>query len=163
MSDQITLTGLVATTPRHLVTSEGLPITSFRLASTRRRFDRGQQKWIDGETNWFTVTAFRQLAINTVGSIAKGQRVLVTGRLRVRDWESGERAGTTVEVDADALGHDLTFGTADFTRSLGGGSGAGSRDDAPESDAEAAPSAPEGDDAAEAGADPIPEAAALPF
>lgn len=119
MSDQITLTGLVATTPRHLVTSEGLPITSFRLASTRRRFDRGQQKWIDAETNWFTVTAFRGLAVNVVGSIAKGQRVLVTGRLRVRDWESGERAGTTVEVDADALGHDLTFGTADFTRTLG--------------------------------------------
>ena len=41
MTDTITLTGLVATTPRHLVTSEGLPITSFRLASTQRRYDRG--------------------------------------------------------------------------------------------------------------------------
>ena len=118
MTDSITLTGLVATTPRHLVTSEGLPITSFRLASTQRRYDRGAQKWIDGETNWYTVTCFRQLAINVVGSIAKGQRIVVAGRLRVRDWESGERAGTTVEIDADALGHDLSWGTSVFTRSV---------------------------------------------
>ncbi len=49
MSDTITLTGLVATTPRHLVTSTGLPITTFRLASTQRRYDRAQQKWVDGD------------------------------------------------------------------------------------------------------------------
>ncbi len=118
MTDTITLTGLVATTPRHLVTSEGLPITSFRLASTQRRYDRGAQKWIDGETNWYTITAFRQLAVNVVGSVNKGQRVVVSGKLRVRDWESGDRAGTTVEVDADALGHDLSWGTSVFTRSV---------------------------------------------
>lgn len=118
MTDAITVTGLVATTPRHLVTSEGLPITSFRLASTQRRYDRSAQKWIDGETNWYTVTAFRQLAVNVVGSVNKGQRVVVTGKLRVRDWESGDRAGTTVEIDADALGHDLAWGTSVFTRSV---------------------------------------------
>jgi len=118
MTDAITVTGLVATTPRHLVTSEGLPITSFRLASTQRRYDRGAQKWIDGETNWYTVTAFRQLAVNVVGSVNKGQRVVVSGKLRVRDWESGDRAGTTVEIDADALGHDLAWGTSVFTRSV---------------------------------------------
>lgn len=112
----ITITGLVATTPRHLVTSEGLPITSFRLASTSRRYDRGAQKWIDGETNWYTVTAFGQLAINVVGSVAKSQRVLVTGTLRVRDWQSGDRAGTTVEIDAQHIGHDLAWGTSVFTR-----------------------------------------------
>jgi single-strand DNA-binding protein len=118
MTDTITLTGLVATTPRHLVTSEGLPITSFRLASTQRRYDRGKQSWIDGDTNWYTITAFRQLAINVVGSVNKGQRIVVSGKLRVRDWESGDRAGTTVEVDADAIGHDLAWGTSVFTRSV---------------------------------------------
>jgi single-strand DNA-binding protein len=118
MSDTITVTGLVATTPRHLVTSEGLPITSFRLASTQRRFDRGEQRWIDGDTNWFTVTAFRQLATNVVGSVVKGQRVVVTGRLRVRDWRTDEKNGTSVEIDADALGHDLGWGTAVFTRTV---------------------------------------------
>ncbi len=118
MTDLLTLTGLVATEPRHLVTSDGLPITSFRLASTQRRFDRAEQKWIDGETNWYTITCFRQLAINVSSSIDKGNRVVVTGRLRIRDWTSGEKAGTTVEVDADAVGHDLAWGTAVYTRSV---------------------------------------------
>ncbi len=118
MSDVLTLTGLVATTPRHLVTSEGLPITSFRLASTQRRFDRSQERWIDGETNWYTVTAFRQLAINVSTSIEKGQRVVVTGRLKIRDWENGERTGTTIEIEADAIGHDLSWGSTVYTRSV---------------------------------------------
>jgi len=54
--DNLTLAGLVTPTPRHLLTSEGLPITSFRLASTQRRFDKAIEKWIDGDTNWYTVT-----------------------------------------------------------------------------------------------------------
>ena len=118
MSDHLTITGLVATPPRHIVTSEGLPITSFRLASTQRRFDRGQEKWIDGDTNWYTITAFRQLAIHAASSIEKGQRVVLSGRLRIRDWENGERTGTTVDIEADALGHDLAWGTSAFTRSI---------------------------------------------
>ncbi len=118
MSEIITVTGLVATTPRHLVTQDGLPITSFRMAASHRRFDRTANKWVDGETNWFTVTAFRQLAINAAGSVSKGERVLVTGKLRVRDWDNGERAGTSVEIEAEAIGHDLTWGTATFTRTV---------------------------------------------
>lgn len=118
MSDQVTVVGLVATTPRHLVTQDGLPITSFRLASSHRKFDRKENKWIDGETNWFTVTAFRQLAINSAGSVAKGDRVIVSGKLRVRDWDNGERAGTSVEIEADGLGHDMTWGSSVFTRTV---------------------------------------------
>lgn len=118
MSDHLTITGLVATPPRHIVTSEGLPITSFRLASTQRRFDRSQEKWIDGETNWYTITAFRQLAIHAANSIEKGQRVVLSGRLRIRDWANGDRTGTTVDIEADALGHDLAWGTTVFTRSI---------------------------------------------
>jgi single-strand DNA-binding protein len=117
MSDTITLTGLVATTPKHLVTGDGLSITNFRLASTQRRFDRKEQKWVDGDTNWYTVTTFRQLANNVVTSVQKGQRIVVTGRLRLRDWATDDKRGTNVEVDAEALGHDLTWGTASFTRS----------------------------------------------
>ncbi|MCU1513397.1 MAG: single-stranded DNA-binding protein [Microbacteriaceae bacterium] len=118
MTDTITLSGLVATAPRHLVTSEGLPITSFRLASTQRRFDRSQERWVDGDTNWYTITAFRQLAMNVAGCVVKGDRVIATGRLRIREWSTGEKAGTTIEVDADAIGPDLTWGTAPFTRSI---------------------------------------------
>lgn len=118
MSELITVSGLVATTPRHLVTQDGLPITSFRLAASQRRFDRAQNKWVDGETNWYTITAFRQLAINTSHSVSKGERIVVHGKLRVRDWDNGERAGTSVEVEAEVVGHDLSWGTAVFTRTV---------------------------------------------
>ena len=66
----------------------------------------------------FTITSFRQIALNVNASVQKGQRVVVTGRLRVRDWESGEKVGTTVDIDVDAIGHDLAWGTASFTRSV---------------------------------------------
>lgn len=118
MSEQISVTGLVATTPRHLVTAEGLPITSFRLASSTRRFDRTQNKWVDGETNWYTITAFKQLGINSAGSVNKGDRIMVQGVLRIRDWDNGERAGTSVEVEASAMGHDLSWGSSVFTRTV---------------------------------------------
>ena len=110
--------GLVATTPRHLVTQDGLPITSFRLASSFRKYDRVKNKWVDAETNWFTVTSFRQLAVNTATSISKGDRVLVIGKLRVRDWDNGERAGTSVEVEAESIGHDLVWGSSSFVRTV---------------------------------------------
>jgi single-strand DNA-binding protein len=118
MTDTITLKGLVATTPRHIVTSDGLSITSFRLASTTRRFDRGENRWIDGETNWYTITAFRQLALNAASSVSKGQRIILTGVLRIREWESDERTGTNVEVESESIGHDLAWGTAVFNRSV---------------------------------------------
>jgi single-strand DNA-binding protein len=69
-----------------------------------------------GETNWYTVTAFRQLAQNVGSSVQKGDRVVVTGRLKIRKWESGQREGMVVEIDAEAIGHDLAWGTSTFTR-----------------------------------------------
>lgn len=116
MSEVIALTGLVATTPRHLVTQDGLPITSFRLASAQRKFDRTKSTWIDAETNWYTISAFRQLAINSATSVSKGDRILVLGKLKIRDWDNGERSGTSVEIEAESIGHDLLWGTSDFTR-----------------------------------------------
>ena len=118
MSDQYSVTGLVATTPRHLVTQDGLPITSFRLAASLRKFDRTLNRWVDAETNWFTITSFRQLAVNSSMSISKGDRILVMGRLRVRDWDNGERAGTSVEIEAESIGHDLVWGSTTFTRTV---------------------------------------------
>ena len=122
MSDTITLTGFVATIPRALTTGEGLAITSFRLASSQRKFDRSQDRWVDGETNWYTITTFRQLATNCAVSVHKGDRIVVTGRLRIRDWQAGEKSGTNIEVDAEALGPDLSWGTAAFSRNLGSAS-----------------------------------------
>jgi single-strand DNA-binding protein len=116
MPDTITVTGLIATPITHTVTSEGLEISSFRLASHHRRFDRETRSWVDGDTNWFSVTAFRQLAANLHASLEKGQRVVVTGRLRVREWRDGEKSGRDVEIIADALGPDLAWGTAEYTK-----------------------------------------------
>ena len=118
MTDIITVTGLVATTPRYIVTSEGHSIASFRLASNQRRFDRDQGAWVDGDTNWYTITAYRALATNVAKSLEKGQRVVVVGSVRIRDWEAGEKSGTTIEIDAESLGHDLQYGTATFSRAV---------------------------------------------
>ena len=118
MNDSITLTGFVATPPRHIVTSGGLPITSFRMATTQRRFDRAKNAWVDGDTNWYTITTFRQLALNAATSIKKGERVIVSGKLRIRDWANGEKTGTTIEIDADSVGHDLAWGSTLFSRTV---------------------------------------------
>lgn len=132
MDSKTTITGLVATTPRHLITQDGLPITSFRLASTSQIVDPTSGTLIDGETNWFTITAFREIAINTATSVNKGERVVVSGKLRVRDWDNGERAGTSVEVEVEAIGHDLAFGTSVYTRTAFVGRPLGSPEPAPE-------------------------------
>lgn len=118
MNQTISVSGLVATTPRHLTTQDGLEITSFRLASSQRRYDTTKKRWVDGETNWYTITAFRQLAINTHKSVNKGDRIMVEGQLRIRDWDNGERAGTSVEVEAIAIGHDLSWGESVFNRTI---------------------------------------------
>jgi single-strand DNA-binding protein len=118
MTQVITVQGLVATTPRHLITQDGVPIATFRLASSERKFDRARNQWIDGETNWFTVTSYRTLGINVAASINKGDRVLITGTLSVRDWDNGEREGTSVEIEATSMGHDLAWGTSTFTRTF---------------------------------------------
>jgi single-strand DNA-binding protein len=82
------------------------------------RFDPSVAKWVEGDVNWYTVTSFKQLAINVSGSVSKGDRIFVTGTLRVRDWDNGERSGTSVEIEAQSLGHDLAWGTTTFTRNV---------------------------------------------
>jgi len=118
MSDTVAVRGFVATEPRHLVTEGGVPITSFRLVTTRRRYNRQAASWEDGGNNWYTVSAFRRLAVGAADSIAKGDPVLVAGRLCLREW-TGEKQGLTVEIEADSIGHDLTWGRSAFTRAPG--------------------------------------------
>ena len=113
--DIVTATGVVGSEVRHLTTAEGYQITSFRLASRSRRYDRKQQKWVDNEANWFSVVCFREMAANVKASIEKGHRVVVTGRLKIRDWSRNDRSGTSVEIEADAIGHDLFWGRTAFT------------------------------------------------
>ena len=117
MSDNITVRGYVATEVRSGVAVSGLAYASFRMCSTERRFDRNTNSWMDGQTNWYAVSMFRQLATNAGVSIKKGDKVVVSGRLRVRPWirEDG-RTGTSVDIDAETVGHDLMWGTANFHR-----------------------------------------------
>jgi single-strand DNA-binding protein len=119
MSEHITVRGFVATDPQVRMAQAGFSVGNFRLAATDRRFDREANAWVDGQTNWFTVNMFRGLALNAGASLAKGMPVIVTGRLKVRPWEAGDRSGTAVEIEADSIGHDLTLGTARFSRSSG--------------------------------------------
>ncbi|PWC03988.1 single-stranded DNA-binding protein [Agromyces badenianii] len=116
MTDIITVTGVVGTDPRHTVLNGGLAITSFRLASTRRVFDRAKGTWEDGDTNWYTISAFRQLASNASLSIRKGERLIVHGRLRLRAWETSEKSGTAVEIEADSIGHDLAWCVTSYAK-----------------------------------------------
>ena len=116
MNDIITVCGIVATEPRHLVTETGIAITSLRLASPSRRWDRASAAWVNGATNWYTVTAFRSLASNVFKSLKKGDRIVVAGRVRIRTWERDGRGGTSVEIDADGIGHDLAWGNSNWVR-----------------------------------------------
>ena len=112
----MTVTGWVATEPRHVVGPTGTRLTSFRLASTSRFFDRDKGEWVDGNTEWFTVRTFRNAAITVMNSIEKGQPVVVQGRLRTHQWDADAGPRTDLVIDASSVGHDLTKGVATFTR-----------------------------------------------
>lgn len=122
MSDNITVRGFVATDIKSSTTPGGVGTASFRMGSTERRFDRSSNTWVDGTTNWFTVQGYRQLAGNLGCSIRKGQRVIVVGRLKMRSWEKDGRIYHVAEIDAESVGHDLMWGSANFTRTAGNGS-----------------------------------------
>ncbi|MEV6978001.1 single-stranded DNA-binding protein [Kitasatospora sp. NPDC093806] len=127
----VTVIGNVATEVTYTETAGGVPVANFRLASTERRYDRSRDGWVDGETQWVTVTAWRALAGHLIGSLSKGDPVVVSGRLRVREWADGEAKRSRVEIDARSVGHDLSRGTARFTwapgaRSASAGGSAGS-------------------------------------
>jgi len=121
MSDNITVRGFVATEPKSSTTPGGVATASFRLGSTDRRYDRAKDAWVDGNTNWFTVQGYRQLAGNIGCSIKKGQRVIVMGRLKMRSWENDGRIYHVAEIAAESVGHDLMWGSANFIRTATNG------------------------------------------
>ncbi|GAA2791341.1 single-stranded DNA-binding protein [Kitasatospora paracochleata] len=110
----VTMVGNVASSVTYGQTPAGVPVANFRMAATERRFDRGAGDWVDGDTTWVTVVAWRWLATNLVSSVNKGDPVMVSGRLRVREWGEEGRRRTAVEIDARTVGHDLSRGTSAF-------------------------------------------------
>lgn len=117
MHDTVTIVGNVATDPTQGRTASGITVTNFRLASTHRRFDDATQAWVDVATNWYSVAAFRQLGEHAKASLRSGDSVIVTGRMKIRAWENNGKQGTSVDIDADAIGHDLRWGTTAYRRS----------------------------------------------
>jgi single-strand DNA-binding protein len=109
----ITIVGNVCTDPNMTPTTAGVPRATFRVASNPRRLKDGV--WVDGDPTYVTVICFRSLAENVVASIGKGDPIVVTGRLRTREW-TGEKQGLSVEIDATSVGFDLARGTGAFVR-----------------------------------------------
>ncbi|MFC7430606.1 MULTISPECIES: single-stranded DNA-binding protein [unclassified Agrococcus] len=116
MTDRITIEGTAGTSPQLRTIASGRQVANLRVASNLRRQDPASGQWVDAGTNWYTVSAWGDLASHVVESIRQGDPVLVTGRLRIAIWGEGERQGTSVEIDAEAIGHSLRWGTATFQR-----------------------------------------------
>ena len=94
-----------------------VPVASFRVACTPRRYSRKHGSWEDSATQWYSVSAWRGLADNCAQSLRRGDPVVVHGRLTVSVWVNAQGAEvTSFEVDATLVGHDLSRGTSAFTR-----------------------------------------------
>lgn len=112
----MTIIGNVVDAPRMRLTKSGHAVTNFRVASTSRRFDREQQRWIDNCTLYVNVTCWRAMAENVACSLHRGQPVVVTGRYYSREYELNEVIRVSYELEANAVGHDLSRGTSDFRK-----------------------------------------------
>lgn len=112
----VTVWGNVATEPMHVVSGNGMPRTSFRLASTpRRRRDDGS--YGDGPTSFFSVTCFGHMAVNVADSVHKGEPVVLQGEMTVREWQTENgRSGKDVDLVALHIGPDLRWGRTRFMR-----------------------------------------------
>jgi single-strand DNA-binding protein len=112
----VTIVGNLVDDPRMRTTDSGIEVTSVRIASTSRRFDRDAACWVDAGSVFLGVTCWRSLGVNVVASLGKGDPVLVHGRLFTRQYERDGQVRSAYELDAVAVGPDLARGTAAFQR-----------------------------------------------
>ncbi|MEU4392849.1 single-stranded DNA-binding protein [Kribbella sp. NPDC023855] len=113
----VAVQGWIGSDIRFKEVSDGVTVCSFRLATTPRQFDRAGGVWTDRPTNWFTVECWRNLAMNVRDSMERGHPIVVTGRFRTTEWQ--DEAGnprSRLFIEAAAVGHDLSRGTATFTK-----------------------------------------------
>ncbi len=121
----VTIVGNCTRDPELRYTNGGMQVAGFGVAINQRRRNNETGQWEDGETSYFDVTCFRELAENVAESVSKGTRVIVSGTLRQRSWETpdGDRR-SKVEIIADEVGPSLRWATASIERagrSDGGG------------------------------------------
>ena len=110
----VTFHGWAGSDVRHR-TAKDVSVATVRVGVTPRLKKEGE--WVDGETTWYTVTAWRTLADHLRDSVRKGDPVIVHGRLRTETWEPEDGASsTTLQVDASLIGHDLTRGITHFIK-----------------------------------------------
>jgi single-strand DNA-binding protein len=125
----ITVVGNLTDDPELRFTSGGAAVANFRVASTPRTLDRQTNEWKDGEPLFLQCSIWRQAAENVAESLQRGARVIVTGRLRQRSYETREgEKRTVIELEVDEIGPSLRYATAKvqrMQRSSGGGGGYG--------------------------------------
>jgi single-strand DNA-binding protein len=121
----ITVVGNLVADPELRFTPAGQPVATFRVASTPRVMDRQTNEWKDGDSLFLTCNVWRQAAENAAESLQRGMRVIVTGRLKQRNYETKEGEKRTVyEVEVDDVGPSLKNASAKVNRaSRGGGEG----------------------------------------
>jgi single-strand DNA-binding protein len=118
----VTITGNLTADPELKFTPNGAAVANFRVAVTARV--RDGETWKDGDTSFYRVTAWRDLATNLTDSLGKGDRVLVVGQLRMRSWETPEgEQRSVVEVTAEEVGPSLRWATAKPERATRKGNG----------------------------------------
>jgi single-strand DNA-binding protein len=97
--------------------TDGTPVANFTIASTPRSFDSASNEWKDGETLFLRASAWREMAENVVASLSKGSRVIVTGRLKSRSYETKEgEKRTVIELEVDEIGASLRYAEAKISR-----------------------------------------------
>lgn len=120
----ITVVGNLTADPELRYTQNGLPVANFTIASTPRTFDRQRNEWVDGEALFLRASVWREYAEHVAGSLTKGSRVIATGRLKQRSYETREgEKRTSIELEVDEIGPSLRYATAQVTRATSGGSG----------------------------------------
>jgi single-strand DNA-binding protein len=124
----ITVVGNLTADPELRFTPSGAAVANFTVASTPRTFDKQTNEWKDGEALFLNCSVWRQAAENAAESLVKGSRVIVSGRLKARSYETREGEKRTVfEIDVDEVGPSLKYATAKVTKTTrsGGGGGGG--------------------------------------
>ena len=94
----------------------GTDLSTFRLASTPRRFDRGQGQYVDGTTTWITVQCWRYLAVHVRDAVRRGDPLVVVGKLKTEEWTKEGVRYSRMVLEALAVGHDLNRGVSAFTK-----------------------------------------------
>jgi single-strand DNA-binding protein len=115
----ITVVGNLTADPELRYTQNGLAVANFTIASTPRTFDRQANEWKDGEALFLRASVWREFAEHVAGSLTKGSRVIASGRLKQRSYETKEgEKRTTIELEVDEIGPSLRYATASVTRAV---------------------------------------------